>query len=182
MDIRRARYTDIRSLVRPAVVRLAEPEDIVSILTCLRRALSEVRYDMPLPEPDMPYALQAMLDLIAQDFVHVTINTNGHVVGVLALHVNSWPWVAPSNRAGHYLTDAYFWVERPYRRGGTAAKLLDAAKATADSLKLPLMIEVSSGGAEVALKDRFVRRCGFEYVGGKMYRAPRDSLAPPART
>lgn len=180
MDIRRTRYPDVRSLVRPAVVRLAEPEDIVSVLTCLRKALAEVRHDMPMPEPDLPYAMQAMLDLIAQGLVHVTINTNGHVVGLIALSINAWPWVAPSNRAGHYLTNIHFWVERPYRRGGTATKLLEAAKATAERLNLPLMIEMSSGGTEAAMKDRFVRRCGFEYVGGKMYRAPRDSMPPRA--
>ena len=162
------RYPDIRSLVRPAAVRPAVPEDIVSILTCLRKGLNEVIHDVPVPEPDLPYAMQAMLDLIAQGLVHVTINTNGHVAGLIALSINVWPWVAPSNRAGHYLTNIHFWVERPYRRGGTATKLLDAAKETADRLGLPLMIEGSSGGTEVTLKDRFVRRCGFEFVGGKM--------------
>jgi GNAT superfamily N-acetyltransferase len=176
MDIRRSALKGSPHITRPAVLRLAVPEDIVSILDTLRTALEEVRQDVAIPEPELPYAMQAMLDLIAQGFVHVLVNTNGKVVGLIALSLRVWPWVSPSNPAGRYLVDEYFWVERAYRRHGKAAQLIEAAKATADTLGLPLMIEMSSGGADASLKDRFIRRCGFTHIGGKMFRAPRDSM------
>lgn len=178
MDIRRTRHMEAPR-IRSVVVRPAEPEDVVSALATLRKGLSEIGYDVPMPEPDLPYAMQAMLDAVAQGLVHVAVNAKNDVVGLIALNLHRWPWVSPSNPAGRYLTNEYFWVERAYRCGGTAARLLEAAKDTADRLRLPLMIETSSGGAEASMKDRFVRRCGFNYIGGKMYRAPRDS-APRA--
>lgn len=174
MDIRRARYVEA-PLIRNVVIRPAEPEDVVTMLASLRKGLAEVCYDVPIPEPEMPYAMQAMLDAIANGLVHVAVNAKNEVVGLIALAVHSWPWVSPANPAGRYLTNEYLWVERAYRRGGTAQRLLEAAKGVADTARLPLMIEMSSGGAEAPMKDRFVRSCGFHYIGGKMYRAPRDS-------
>lgn len=165
----RARHT--------CIVRLAEPEDCVSVLKTLRKALLEGYYDMPLPEPDLPYCIQAFLDQVAQGLVHVVVASNGEIVGLLALYVARWPWTVPSNPKGRYLTNEHFWVERAYRSGGTARTLLRAAKDTADKLQLPLMIEIASGGADAPLKDRFVKACGFSYVGGKMFREPKPLKA-----
>ena len=153
-------------------IRHARPEDVVSLLETMRLAFCEVGSEFSIPPPDLPYAMQAMLDQIAQGLVHVALD-GGRVVGVIALGINRWPWTAPTNIAGRYLFNEYFWVERAHRHHGTSRKLLDAAKGTADTLGLPLMIEMASGGVDAPLKDKFVKGQGFVYAGGKFFRAPR---------
>ncbi len=155
-------------------VSLAEPGDIVGLLETMRKAHALLSADMPFPEPDVPYCMQAMLDQIAMGHVFVA-RSGGRIVGVIALAVHRWPWTAPSNTAGHYLTNEHFWVDPVYRRWGTARRLLGEAARLSDGLGIPLMIDMSSGGADAPLKDRFVKTQGFMYVGGKHFRAPRKA-------
>jgi len=155
-------------------IGLAEPEDIVGLLEAMRKAHALISADMPFPEPDVPYCMQAMLDQIALGHVFVARAPGSRrVVGVIALAIHRWPWTAPNNAAGHYMINEHFYVDPIYRRGGTARRLLGEASALADRLGLPLMIDMASGGIDASLKDRFVKTQGFMYVGGKHYRAPR---------
>lgn len=150
---------------RRAEVRQATWVDCPAITATLLRALAELD---SYPEPELPYACQYIMDLAAQDLALVA-TVGDEVVGTLILEPHTWSW----NRNARFLTNIHFWVERPYRSGGVAQRLLTEAKRIADQLWLPLVLELSSGGADHELLDRFVRIQGFRQVGGKFHRAPK---------
>ncbi len=155
-----------------ASVEAAVCADAFGILETLKLALasSEAQY----PEPDMPYAVQALLDLIAQGLVAVARGSGRQrIVGCIVLDVARWPWVHPQNQAGQHLYNQHLWVEPRYRRGGVAQRLLSFAKEVADQRGLECQIDISSLSDDADLRDRFVRISGFTYMGGKFYRAAR---------
>ncbi len=147
-------------------VRRAHHDDVSGIYKTLIQALTEAR--VQLPAPDDPYCRQYTHDLIDQGLVWVAVDPRGQVVGVLMLGWSRWPWTAPANIEAHFLMNEHFWVEPSWRKGGTAAKLLAAAKARARGLGRPLWLDLTYGadGASEE-KDRFVRSMGFGYCGGK---------------
>jgi GNAT superfamily N-acetyltransferase len=156
--------------MRRTKVRLAHFDDVMATYACIERGRLSV--DTPWPPPDLPYAAQALMDLMAQGFVAVATDPVGQIVGAIALDVTSWPWCHPDNPKGHYLYNQHFWVDPTHRRGGAGIRLLDWAKGRADEAGLPLMIELTSLDANVEEKDRFVKSRGFSYLGGKFFREP----------
>ena len=152
-------------------VEIAQCEDVVQILETMRLALRSAH--TPYPEPDLPYAMQAMLDLIAQGLVAVAwAPLKARAVGCLALDIARWPWTHPSNPKGQHLYNQHFWIEPRYRKSGVARDFLKFAKAVSDEKQLPLVIEISNMSDSAELRDRFVRISGLAYTGGKFYRAP----------
>jgi GNAT superfamily N-acetyltransferase len=147
-------------------VRQATWEDATRILPTLLLALEAA--ETPFPAPELPYAIQYTMDLANQGMMFVA-TAGDEIVGTIILDAFCWPW----NRQQRYLTNVHFWIERPYRSGGIAQRLLTEAKRVADHLQVPLLIEMSSGGIDQDLKDRFVRMNGFKSVGGKFYRLPK---------
>lgn len=149
----------------------ARIEDAFDIHRTLMTALAES--GTPYPEPDMPYAIQALMDLIAQQLVAVCKITEGRIVGCIVLDHARWPWVAPNNPAGVHLYNQHFWVDKKYRRGSPAVRLLKFAKDVADAKGLPIVVQLT-GLMEIdaSVRDRFVRIQGFSYTGGMFYRAP----------
>jgi GNAT superfamily N-acetyltransferase len=148
-------------------VRQATWADATRILPTLE--LAREAAETPWPAPELPYAIQYTMDLANQGLMFVAV-VSDDIVGTIILDAFCWPW----NRQQKYLTNVHFWIERPYRSGGTAQRLLTEAKRVADHLQMPLMIELSSGGIDQDLKDRFVRMHGFKPVGGKFYRLPKE--------
>ena len=160
-----------RTVVRLA---LAEPRDAFAVQDTLILALKAS--ETPFPPPDVPYAVQALLDSIAQGLVVAAYDSHRSVVGCLVLDYARWPWVSPRNAAGVYLYNQHFWVEPNHRKGGVAARLIREAQRISDVKNLPLILEISSiDEANGDLRDRFVKMQGFRYTGGKFYRAPRPS-------
>lgn len=154
-----------------ASVEVARHEDAFGIVETMRLALAESA--TPYPEPDMPYCVQAMLDLIAQGLVAVARGpSRQRIVGCLMLDVARWPWTHPNNPKGQHLYNQHFWVEPRYRRGGIARDFLKFAKTVSDERQMPLVIDISSMSDDADLRDRFVRISGLTYTGGKFYRAP----------
>jgi GNAT superfamily N-acetyltransferase len=151
---------------RLAEVRQATWEDCPDIVATITRARDELA--TPYPEPELPYACQFIMDLAAQGLAFVAV-AGGDIVGALILEAHAWSW----NRSERFLTNIHFWIERPYRSGGIAQRLLTEAKRVADQSGLPLIIEMSSGGPTADRVDRFVRMNGFTQMGGKFYRAPK---------
>lgn len=121
----------------------------------------------PLPFPERPYAVQAMMDSIAQGLVGVAKQSD-KVVGVVVLGWWGWPW----NRQVKWLVNMHWWVEPEYRSGGTAKKLLDWAKNKSDELQLPLRLEITYGGEDAGKLDTFIKRQGMEYTGGSFLYIP----------
>ena len=154
-----------------AAVEIAQCEDVIQVWQTLQLALRSA--GTPYPEPDLPYALQALLDLIAQGLVAVAwAPLRSRIVGALVLDVARWPWTHPNNPAGQHLYNQHFWIEPRYRKGGVARDFLKFAKALSDEKQLPLVIEISNMSDSSELRDRFVRISGLTYTGGKFYRAP----------
>lgn len=158
--------------VRAVTVDTARHDDVFAILATLKKALAESA--TPYPEPDMPYAVQAALDLIAQGFVGVA-RSDDRIVGCIMLDVARWPWTHPNNPQGLHLYNQHLWVEPRARKFGTARDLLAFAKGVADARQLPLVLDISNISDDAELRDRFVRISGFAYTGGKFYRAPATS-------
>lgn len=163
------RVVDFSAELRKCKIRLANHGDVLAIYETLIDALEAS--DTPYPEPELPYALQAMLDQIAQAFVCVAVNAADDVVGCIVLDTAHWPW----NRYQKFLFNQHFWVAPAYRRGGTAVKLLAWAKTRADELGMPLQIELSSLDSTTPEKETFVARQGFKRIGGKFFFDPNQA-------
>lgn len=153
----------LQTLVRPATF-----EDTFGIVESLRLGFAEV--DTPYPREDVPYVYQAIMDQIAKGLVAVVGNAAGVIVGVIVLDETRWPWTHPSNKAGYYLYNQQWWVEPAARKGGAGLKLLTWAKARADEVGLPLMIEMACLDASTGEKDELLKHLGFKHLGGKFFR------------
>ena len=155
-------------------IALAGPRDAFAIEDTLILALKAS--ETPFPPPDTPYAVQALMDLIAQGLVLAAYDSGGNIIGCLILDYARWPWVSPQNRAGVYLYNQHFWVEPKHRKFGVAARLIREAQKISDEKNLALVLEISSiDESNADLRDRFVKMQGFRYTGGKFFRAPRQS-------
>lgn len=150
------------------VIRKAIYADVMAI----ERTITDVAWanaDIPLPAPERPYVLQYGMDLISRGLVYVA-EVETTIVGCIMLDTPHWPW----NRKAWYLENAHFWIEPTFRKGGTAAKLIDAAKSTAVEMKLPLRLCFTSDGRDADLKDRWMRMQGFKYQGGNFFFHPKS--------
>jgi predicted N-acetyltransferase YhbS len=152
---------------RTTIVRKAQFEDVFAIERSIREE-AWPQTDIPLPPPEMPYVVQYAMDLVQLGLVHVA-EIEGEVIGCVILNTRSWPW----NRQALFLENEHFWVEKRFRKGGTAAKLIDAAKQTATAMKLPLRLCFTSDGHDADLKDRWMRMQGFKYQGGNFFFHPK---------
>lgn len=159
--------------MRKTKIRPASLSDTLAIHDTLLDALEAA--DTPFPAPELPYALQALMDKIAQGLVCVAVDPTDTVVGTIVLDTAHWPWTSPSSAKGLHLYNQHYWVEPAYRKGGAGIKLLEWAKTRSDELKLPLLIELSSLESNTELKDQFVKSRGFRYIGGKFFRTPNQS-------
>lgn len=154
-------------------IALAGQRDAFAIENTLIVALNAS--ETPFPPPDVPYAVQALMDLIAQGLVVAAYDKDETVVGCIVLDYARWPWTAPQNRTGVYLTNQHLWVDPEHRKFGAAARLIREAQRIADEKKLPLLLEISSiDESNGDLRDRFVKMHGFRYTGGKFFRARRQ--------
>lgn len=146
-----------------ARARAADQGDILGIWQTLEKALAQAPDFYP--KPELPYALQYIMDLIAQGLVFVAVNRDDEVVGTVVLDWAHWPW----NRGARFLVNQHFWVEPLWRSGGTAIKLLSMAKRRAQALGQDLMLETSMLDADTGKKERFIEKNGFTTIGGKFF-------------
>lgn len=140
-------------------VRSAQLADLMGVVATLERALLLAEH--PLPQPEYPYAMHYTLDLIGRGLGWVALHA-GSIVGVILLDQYTTPW----NRQAPHLENVHFWVEPRHRKGGTAERLLDAAKAHAQAQGLPLRVRVTYGSSDAPLVSRWLQAQGFAYVGG----------------
>lgn len=170
---------DTRTLDKPARqaegtvgqrVRAACLRDVDGLWALSERAIQSSNN---LPPLELPYWLQYLMDQIAIGMVAV-VERHGEIVGMMVLGYATWPWRRPGDPAGSYIVNQAWFVDKTARRGGSALKLLEWAKRIAEQHDMPLMIEIGTVDGEVAEhKDKFVKRRGFEYIGGKLlYRMP----------
>jgi predicted N-acetyltransferase YhbS len=142
------------TIVRPAVF-----EDVFQIERTLLKALAMGWFSEPI---EQPYAYKKLLDLIGFRLAWVA-EVDGNIVGCLILSNHYWPW----NSKNWHLAQEHLWVEPEFRKGGTAAKLIACGKECARELGRKLVFNISFGGEDADLKDRFVKAQGFTYIGGR---------------
>jgi GNAT superfamily N-acetyltransferase len=151
-------------------VREAIFEDVFQIERTLLDAAQAAEF--PVPPVERPYAVQKLMDLVAHKLIWVAIcSESERVVGCIVLSHHVWPW----NRQAWHLVNDHFWVDPQYRKFGTAQKLLQCAKQAAQELGKPLYLDLSFGGADADLKDRFAKMQGFTYNGGRFCFDPTKS-------
>lgn len=155
------------------IVREAIFEDVFGIEQTLLKAAS--LSESAVPPVERPYAYQKLMDLIARRLAWVAVDAshNDKIVGCLILDHHYWPW----NRKEWFLVNDHYWVDPKHRTGGIAAKFLACAKRCATETGRRVILDLSFGGIDAELKDRFVRMQGFEYVGGRFSFSPSSSSA-----
>ena len=139
------------------------------------------RYDMPdiehmfqeayngrpdLPKYDADHCWMQLIGLARQGNV-VVAEVDGQPMGLIALHITSWPW----NPNARMLENIHFYVAKKYRRYGIADKLRDAAKDVARRVKLPLHLRMTYG-TEPDKLERWGEMGGFSVVGVNLIWTP----------
>jgi GNAT superfamily N-acetyltransferase len=160
------------------VVGKAKAEDIFKIADLLDAARGEVAHE--LPPIELPHSYHKLLDFAAGELVWVArVPEEDRIVGVIILEPHRL-WYR--SRA-HFLESVEFYVLPEFRKGGTAARLVEKAKEAADSAAVggvPLVMSLTSGRmAEV--KDRFIESLGFDYMGGSLIyqmKLPKEEALP----
>lgn len=150
---------------RTAEVRPANLDDILGIRDTLEATRAVAVW--PMPETEYPWALQYMMDLIAWGFAWVVV-IDRQIVGVAMVDRAVWPW----NRRAAFLDVVHLWIEPAYRTGGTGDKLLNAMRARADELALPLQLSITFPDDSGPAKDRWARMHGLKQTGGNFWYSP----------
>lgn len=143
---------------RQITIRPAHVRDVSPLYDLLIRYFDDLAllYPGPVPGPTMAWGLT----IIIKGGV-VVAEENGVLIGSVGLEIGQYPW-APSVS---YLNGCWFYVAPEYRRGGTADRLMKAAKEIAAKNNMGLRLD-SVWGVENELQDRYRARHGFRYVGG----------------
>lgn len=149
-----------------AIVRKADLADLLGVVALAAHAVAEKTWN-GVRGFDPRYVIHAVTDLIAGGNVFVAIADNT-IVGIHVLHGQGWVW----NPQERFLESAAFYVDPAYRRhtaGGelVATALMKAAKQRASELGAKLIVPVMWGDERVIeMRDEYVRRLGFDYIGG----------------
>lgn len=144
--------------VRNIVIRAAVPRDATALYDVLIRYFEELAlfYPGPVEGPTMAWGLSVLVKggvIVATE--------NDQIIGSVGMEMGQYPWAPAVN----YLNGVWFYVAPEYRRGGTAERLMKAAKDIAERNKMALRLD-NVWGVEVELQDRWRKQHGFKYVGG----------------
>lgn len=119
--------------------------------------------------PTLPDAYWHIAKLIGEGVGWVALSQQGSIIGVVLMRRareehNAQVW---------FLENAHLWVLSQYRSGGmVAAALMKAAETFADENAMPLLIRTTMGKNPEVL-DRYMKKRGFEYLGGNHWRMPK---------
>lgn len=141
------------------IIRLAVAEDTVKIMQLLKKTYDESSINYP-----KFIDCQAVIwiaGVISQNLTFVA-ESDGEIVGSIGFVPAVYPW----NSQEYYMNDSWFFVESSYRNGGTASKLIEAAKNKAIECKATMRSGVMTG-TEAEKKDRFCAMRGLKYAGGQ---------------
>lgn len=164
-----------------AIVRKADLADLLGVVALAAHAVAEKTWN-GVRGFDPRYVIHAVTDLIAGGNVFVAIADNT-IVGIHVLHGQGWVW----NPQERFLESAAFYVDPPFRRRKVgdvhiATALMQAAKQHALDLGAKLIVPVMWGDERaVELRDEYVHRLGFEYIGGTFaFDGSRNEIAEAA--
>ena len=142
----------------------AKFRDVFAISDLLFEARPET--DAPVYDPDLPYAYSQLMEMMKRGAVFVA-RVNGDIVGFISA-IPHQPWYKESPT---HLQNQDFFVHADYRKGGTARGLVKKLTDEADRLGVPLVMTLDTG-RDAEIKDRFVQRLGFVYMGGNLLYLP----------
>lgn len=143
---------------RNITLRTATPRDCSPLYDVLIRYFEELKlvYPPPVEAPTMAWGLS----IIARGGVVVAVEDD-EIIGSVGVEVGQFPW----NPATTYLNGVWFYVVPERRAGGTANKLMEAAKNLARKNKMGLRLD-NVWGMAPERQDRYREMNGFIYVGG----------------
>jgi len=139
------------------MIRVAKEGDIPAMGTLLVQMHHEVPVGLP---PVAPHKVEAALRGCIQGGRIFLAHKGERLVGILALQEGEH-WYSH----GKFLGDLVFYVAPCARTSRIASGLLRSAVEYATMRKLPLLMAVVHG-EDVARKDDFYARQGFDRVGG----------------
>ena len=151
----------------------------ISIVGFFRIIREESAY--ALPEIDPVYARNNAEMFIRDHKLTWVAVHEGRVIGCFMGAVVSFSWT-PKPSA---IENVHLGVLQEYRRFGVAEVLLKRVKESSSALGLPIKLQIDFGEEKADLKERFVKRAGFAYVGSNFIFAPQAPEAvaheaPPA--
>lgn len=156
-------------MAREVKIRTATLLDTCAIYELLVKAFDEAPIEVPKPE------MRAGLQWIA----HVTDNmcyvaeVDGKLVGSLGIEYKTFPW-APEEKL---MNDAWFYVLPDYRNSDVASALIKKIQLAVVATGVPFFGGVNWGGSRVELKDRFIKRHGFTFVGSNFAYGLKETAA-----
>ena len=150
---------------RQIAIRRATPEDSDAIVGMMRIVREES--DRVLPEVDVFYARDFAERTIAHRLTWVAVD-DAQIIGCLMCAVVSFSY----NPKPAAVENMHFGILMDYRKYGVAEQLVARLKEACIALGLPAKICVDFGPDKAELKERFVQRCGFEWVGSNFVFTP----------
>lgn len=141
-------------------LRMATALDSTALWHLLVRYFDDLKlfYPPPVMNPTIAWGLS----LVMKNQVIVAFDEDtGDLVGSVGLEVGHFPWSPDSA----YLNGEWFYVAPERRAGGTADRLMKAAKDMAARNGMALRLD-SIWGVAPELQDRYRKNHGFQYVGG----------------
>jgi GNAT superfamily N-acetyltransferase len=126
--------------------------------------LIEIPFPLMNPMKMVQYIAAAL-----QDGVVVVADLDGRIKGAALGAPVKPPW------SDLWVLDIPFLVVDPhFRKHGVAQSLIQAVLHWASDKKLPVMIDMLTGGKSALLKDRFIAMRGLTYMGGKFLHWPKE--------
>lgn len=111
------------------------------------------------PTPNWVKIEDLLRNLLSEGVVFVA-KVNDEAVGVIGLQKGSYWWSDEE-----FLSDAFFYVSKEFRKSRAALLLLERAKTCAKIMGLPICGAIMTG-FEPERKDKLYEHSGFKYLGG----------------
>lgn len=148
----------------PIVIRRARAEDFVNIMRLLEIAVQE--NEVAYPPIDNMRLMRWIVECKENGEILVAC-VERNIIGVLGMLTKEWPWSSEK-----FIGSEFFFVQKKFRKHGTADNLLKAAEKFSDDHKIRLIFGYS-GGKNAELKDRWMQMKGWIWTGGTFCRLPR---------
>ena len=138
------------------IIRKAGPEDFSAIFSLVSRWHDGTLLPM--------FEVKASMTWLTKTMSNGCVFVAEHE-GVIIGSISGSGMLLPWNDSVWILNCQWMYVEPESRGGGTTTALITRLKEFVDEHSTPLIISINEGH-DTGLKDRFMKICGFEYLGG----------------
>ena len=136
--------------------RYAEFEDLETVFGMYMAALSDIKEYVAAPNPDK--CRKVVYNSWSQAPC-VLVEKSGEIVGFAGLAT-----ATPEHSDTPFIREYMFYIKPEHRSAKNARFLSESVKAVADKFKLPLSMSHMVLGHDVAKKDKFLKRWGYDVV------------------